>query len=435
MDPFDGSWHDNPMSMQEAQSGFDDSLSWFDLVDWESIELNTTVTNHLHNVDSNQNGMADLQTADQDTPAMLSPLSTDESQVDSLRSLSNDQASITPEEPSLSFNCDPETTPTIIHEHDSQIIGSHVQSRLIPRHQQEMARDNPAGTATRAIAYKADRVHKLISAFKNISNSKGKDDDADWVKQQGDSKIRSWCEETVEAIIARQAGNKPLCPSLSKRAVRNQQPNYESLDARFQAVLDFLQTEKRACKRFQRDLSWPKRLADDPVYERDEMVNNDEGNTARALRDKQKNQNNIAMLQGWKDVLAGKKLTREEVETFVRLAEYNVTSGRKGKRATPPTKSGSTDSSTLGSSKKRKLSAPILADTSQSALINAATTTPDNMQQDYEIKWPIIDAECNFGRVTPQQVANAASCGVPVDAYINFVRFQHGIPEIDWLAD
>jgi hypothetical protein len=48
-------------------------------------------------------------------------------------------------------------------------------------------------------------------------------------------------------------------------------------------------------------------------------------------------------------------------------------------------------------------------------------------QQDYEIKWPIIDAECNFGRVTDEHVANAASRGVPV----NMQALVDGAEEVD----
>jgi hypothetical protein len=61
---------------------------------------------------------------------------------------------------------------------------------------------------------------------------------------------------------------------------------------------------------------------------------------AQTVRDQQKKENNISMFVGWKKVLAGKKLTREEVENYVRLAEYNVNGERKGRRAATPVKSG-----------------------------------------------------------------------------------------------
>jgi hypothetical protein len=171
---------------------------------------------------------------------------------------------------------------------------------------------------------------------------------------------------------------------------------------------------------------------------------------ARAIRDKQK-ENSVSMLEGWKDVLAGKKLTREEVENYVRLAEYNVNGGRKGRPAATPVKSGtgrrqrfdraageltsdeasskaappavsldlldphdaegidrsrSRCMSTLGSSKKRKLEDTIIS-------------TPNNTLQELEIKWPI--SECISGKSTNQKVANAGACGMSADTCINFV--------------
>jgi hypothetical protein len=43
-------------------------------------------------------------------------------------------------------------------------------------------------------------------------------------------------------------------------------------------------TDKRACVRFRGELSWPQRLADDPIYERDTIHLNDNGNTDKARR-------------------------------------------------------------------------------------------------------------------------------------------------------
>ena len=184
--------------------------------------------------------------------------------------------------------------------------------------------------------HEANCIDQLVSAFKDVVHSENREQEVEWIQKQSDSKIKGWCEETLQAILARQSGNKPLCPGLSKRSFCQQHPNYKNFDARFAAVVKVLETEKRACKRFQRDHGWSKRLADDPVYEHAAIVSNDEGNSARAVRDQQKKNNSVAILQGWERVLAGEILTREEVQNYISLAEYNVDNGKKRSRVESP---------------------------------------------------------------------------------------------------
>jgi hypothetical protein len=69
-----------------------------------------------------------------------------------------------------------------------------------------------------------------------------------------------------------------------KRSNCKNSPEYETCTARVRAIANILTTDKRACVRFRSELSWPQRLADDPIYERDTIHLNDNGNTDKARR-------------------------------------------------------------------------------------------------------------------------------------------------------
>ena len=320
----------------------------------------------------------------------------------------------------------------------------------------------------------------LVYAFKRLKHTEGREDEVEWVQEQTDSKINRWCHETLEAIITRQSSGKPLCTTPRKRNTLKSKSEYPSFNARLKAVFEVLKTEKRACKRFQRDPGWAKRLADDPVFEQAAIISNDDGNTARAIRDRQKKENDVAMLEGWKRVLAGEVLTKAEVMHFVNLAEYNTKIQPKGRHTTTPSTrrqgrarelnpldsqvdSGeftsmtgslaetspyvghdshtsvhgafSEDMEPPTSTKKRKVDecrgpAPV-APTAHTRPIE-----PESGYHDGGVPLPPrVDGELSCGRLSSQQIANAAAHNMTAEFYVNYVRRQYGVPEIDWYAD
>ena len=153
---------------------------------------------------------------------------------------------------------------------------------------------------------KDESLDLLKAAFKNVTNCNGTKTEVTFVKGAKEGKIDSWCEQVYSCCLQRFQHGSSTLPTRTKRGGCGHSPEYVSCSDRVRAVARVLQSEKRACYHFRRDLGWAQKLADDPVYERDNMHASDRGNHERTRRAQQSKANGHALVeevQMLKDVL------------------------------------------------------------------------------------------------------------------------------------
>jgi hypothetical protein len=173
----------------------------------------------------------------------------------------------------------------------------------------------------------------LVAVFKDSTNAEEREDEVKWLRKQKDEQIKFWCGAVLDAVIARQRGGVPPCPGQPKRPNCNQHPDYPRFLGRFKAAGKVLKDEKRVYRRFQGRPGREKRIADDPVYEQDNIRLKNKSNDARALREPQRKENEL--LEGWRKVQARQILSQTEIDYYVNLAEYK--NDPTSKNRAPPT--------------------------------------------------------------------------------------------------
>ena len=183
-------------------------------------------------------------------------------------------------------------------------------------------------------AEKQEYLHKLMAAFKNLKQCEAKETEVKFIKEASDDKVEAWCQRLLDSIIQRHKKASPFFAQ-KQRAGCEHSKEYAKFQARFAAVEETLKIEKRACYRFSTmsGKGWMDRLADDPVFERDAIVLNDNGNTFRGLRDQNVRGNNKVIFEylqklGDEGILAG-----DEYENILRLAKYNVAPAKSERKS------------------------------------------------------------------------------------------------------
>jgi hypothetical protein len=346
MDPPEGSWLDGALFMEEAEFGFDQFLTSDMPYDWEGMGLDTPELTTAPSLSiSPANTATVFERVDANNPATTHhPITEDDGSNRGEPGLTGSQASLGSSLPQVNHDTNTHFTPAAYGREAPSTDNSGMQYFAIAGHQTmsteySIPHDDLQPSLQPITINRPKCLNMLIAAFKNLKHSEGREDEVEWVQEQTEATINRWCHETLEAIITRQSSGTPLCPNLRKRTTIKTRPNYPTFIARLKAVYEVLKTEKRSCKRFQRDHGWAKKLADDPVYEKAAIINNDNGNSARAMHERKKKENDVVMLEGWKRLLAGDVLTRAEVMHFVGLAEYNTEYGRKGRQMATSSKS------------------------------------------------------------------------------------------------
>ena len=171
---------------------------------------------------------------------------------------------------------------------------------------------------------KQEYIQELKAAFKNLEDCKCTNAEVNFIKGATDAQFELWSGTLLESIVRRQAQGSSL-PRKDRRNCEHSD-EYAQFDQRFAAVKKILKTEKRACRRFltMPDKVWADRLADDPVFERDSIMVNDNINSSRGQRLQNVKDNSKDIFQyleklGKEGVLAG-----DEYRAILGLAKYNM---------------------------------------------------------------------------------------------------------------